>query len=444
MNGLILVVAAIVVVVGVAIWLVRRSSPRDPASNSPAPAAGVAVAELSRPALPAEGLLVSEDVLRSAGSSPDAIWDALEAAAVPIALEYYPVSDAELAKYRTVPINASAQQALVRIVEAINPKSPTLFRAVLPKGAELVKAVGADGFRGFSRTGGQTAHAVLKPVAAGGAIAAGWPVLAVAGTVMAVDMVAQREQRAHQRRVEASLGRQEERYYVERITNQRSADAQLSRAISLMLDGRNPQVELAVKSADDEFHRSQQFLDKYRNIVAPLVGAGEVDYRRLEEALGGKTKEIDHFVRELHLARAALAIKRKALVTDAAAAALADPGNEYVALRRLLDTQVHQLELAEAGLGELSEGLAAAQLKGRWHDRDKQVAARQRALRAKVSAPVDGHNDEVVFLLTSSGELLQALPTGGDDPEPVLPDEDSDDAAVDQTSTPDRGDDLHS
>ena len=34
---------------------------------------------------------------------------------------------------------------------------------------------------------------------------------------MAVDMVAQREQRAHQRRVEASLGRQEERYYVERI-----------------------------------------------------------------------------------------------------------------------------------------------------------------------------------------------------------------------------------
>lgn len=437
MTGFILIVVAIVVVV--AVWLVWRFSQRDAASPQHDPA-GKAFSVEPRPAFPTEGLLVSEEVLRSAGSTPDAIWDALEAAAVPIALEYYPVSDAELAKYRTVSINASAQQALVRIVEAINPKSPTLFRAVLPKGAELVKAVGADGFRGFSRTGGQTAHAVLKPVAAGGAIAAGWPVLAVAGTVMAVDMVAQREQRAHQRRVEASLGRQEERYYVERIKDQRSADAQLSRAISLMLDGRNPQVELALKSADDEFHRSQQFLDKYQGVVGPLVGAdGKVDFRRLDEKLGGQLKETDHFARELHLARAAIAIRRKALVTDAAAAALADPGNAYTALRKFMNAQVHQLEQAEASLSELTEGLMAAELKGRWHDRDKPVAQRQARLRALVSPPAVDEDTEIVFVVTASGELLQALPAGEDETASEAPDHDLHTGADPLESNPEEG-----
>ncbi len=214
------------------------------------------------------------------------------------------MSESEIAKFRTVPVNAAAQQAMVEIVNALNPKSPTLFRVVLPKGAELVKAVGTSGFRGFSRTDGKTAHAVLKPVAAGGAMAAGWPVLAVAGTVMAVDMVAQREQLAHQRRVEAILGRQEERYYIERIKDQRSADAQLSRAISLILDGHNPNLDLALKSAYDEFHRSQQFLEKYNGVIDELVDEdGKVDYHRLEVALGGKTKDVDYFLREIHLAR---------------------------------------------------------------------------------------------------------------------------------------------
>ena len=82
-----------------------------------------------------------------------------------------PASESELAKYRAVPVNASVQQAMIGIVEALNPKQPTMFRAVLPKGAELVRAIGTDGFRGFSRTDGKTAHAVLKPVAAGGAVA---------------------------------------------------------------------------------------------------------------------------------------------------------------------------------------------------------------------------------------------------------------------------------
>lgn len=409
---LIAVVALIVVVLG---WLLWRSSRLSSAPGAQVVASAPTVIERP-PEFPPEGLLVPEDVLRSAGSTSVAIWDALEAATVPVALEYYPVSETEIAKYRAVPVNTTAQQAMVKIVEALNPKGPTLFRAVLPKGAELVKAVGTDGFRGFSRSGGKTAHAVLKPVAAGGAAAAGWPVLAVAGTVLAVDMVAQREQRAHQRRVEGMLGRQEERYYVERIKDQRSADAQLSRAISLMLDGRNPHLELALKSAYDEFHRSEQFLEKYRGGIDALVrDDGKVDYHRLDEALGGKTKETEHFIRELHLARAAIAIRRKALVADAAAVALADPNNPYTALRRLLDAQVHELEQADAAVIELTDQLMLIELKGRWHNRSRSVAARQDRLRAQVSPPTVDSAAEVLYLVTASNEILQLLPSGEDE-----------------------------
>jgi len=416
-------IAVIAVVVIVTAWLLWRFSRLHTAARRRV-AAGTSKAIEPRHEFPPEGLLVPESVLRSAGSTSTAIWDALEAAATPVALEYYPAPESEIAKYRAVPVNASVQQAMVKIVEALNPKGPTLFRAVLPKGAELVKAVGVDGFRGFSRTGGTTAHAVLKPVAAGGAVAAGWPVLAVAGTVLAVDMVAQREQRAHQRRVEASLGRQEQRYYVERIKDQRSADAQLSRAISLMLDGRNPHVELALKSADDEFLRSQQFLEKYRGVIDGLVDEdGKVDYRRLEAALGGNTKEANHFVRELHLARAAVAIRRKALVADAAAVALADPGNPYTALRKFLETQAHQLEQADAAVAELTEQLMRAELKGRWHDRDRPVAERQKRLRAQISPPTVDGAAEVLYLATASGEIQQLLPSGEDESTHVASDD---------------------
>jgi hypothetical protein len=377
---------ALIAVVAIAVlftaWLLWQVS-RRPDLIQPHEASGTDTRIELRPEFPPEGLLVPEGVLRSAGSTSAAIWNALEAAAVPVAVEYFPVDAAEIARFRAVPVNAAAQQAMVNIVKAVDPKSPTLYRVVLPKGAELVKAVGTSGFRGFSRTGGKTAHAVLKPVAAGGAIAAGWPVLAVAGTVMAVDMASQRQQLAHQRRVDAILGRQEERHYVERLKDQKSADAQLTRAISLMLDGHNPRMELALKSADDEFHRSTQFLDKFRGVVDGLVDEdGKVDSRRLEEALGGKTKDVDHFVRQLHLARAAIAIKRKALVADAASVALADTANAYTALRKFLDAEVHQLEQADKAEAELTEQLSGLELKGRWHNRAKSVAASQTKFRA--------------------------------------------------------------
>lgn len=370
-----------------------------------------------RAEFPSSGLLVSEAVLRSTGSSSTAIWEALEAAAVPMAVQYYPVSESEITRYRTVPVNAAAQKSMVDIVNALNPNSPTLYRVLLPKGAELVKAVGASGFRGFARNGGKiTSQAVLKPVAAGGAIAAGWPVFAVAGTVMVVDMLAQKELRAHQRKVETILGRQEERHYIERITDQRSADAQLTRAISLMLDGHNPNLELALKSAYDEFHRSQQFLEKYRGVTEKLVDSdGKVDYRRMQEVLGGKTKDLDHFLRELHLARGAIAIRRKALVADAAAVALVDPTNPYTALRRFLDSQVHELEDADIVAAAITTMLTEVQLKGRWHDGDKAVAEKQQRLRALASPPAVDDATELLFLRTATGEIVQVIPSSEDE-----------------------------
>lgn len=382
-----------------------------------------------RPEFPPAGLLVPEGVLRSAGSSSAAIWDALEAAAVPVAVEYRPATASEIATFRTVPVNATAQQAIVDIVKALNPRSPTLYRVVLPKGAELVKAAGQSGSRGFSRTGGKTTWAVLKPVAAGGAVTAGWPALAVAGTVLAVDAVSQRELRAHQRRVEAIFGRQEERHYIERLIDQRSADDQLSRAISLILDGRDPHLELALKSADDEFHRSKQFLDRFDGVIDGLVEEdGKVDVRRLEETLGGKTKDVDSFVRELHLARAAIAIKRKALVADAASHALADPSNPYTALRKFLDAEGQQLEQADTAAVELTEQLSTVEVKGRWRDRDKSVAERQANLRAQIAPKGVDDTAEVLYLATGSGEILEVLPSVADEAPQLALGASSDDA----------------
>lgn len=159
------------------------------------------------------------------------VEEALEVATIPTAFEYHPITDIELTKYKSVPVNAAFQQALTNIVRAVDPKSATLFKVVLPKGAELVRAVGTSGFRGFSRGSASiSAQAVLYPVGVGGAAVAGWPVLAVGPSVMALDMLAQREQRAYQRRVETILGRQEKRYVDMRIAAQRMTDKRLSAA----------------------------------------------------------------------------------------------------------------------------------------------------------------------------------------------------------------------
>lgn len=145
---------ALIAVVAIALltaWLLWRFSRRPDVPRAQTASSTEAQVEL-RPEFPPAGLLVPEGVLRSADSTSTAIWDALEAAAVPVAVEYRPVTESEIARFRTVRVNAAAQQAVVDIVKALDPKSPTLYRVVLPEGAELVKAAGTSGFRGFSRT----------------------------------------------------------------------------------------------------------------------------------------------------------------------------------------------------------------------------------------------------------------------------------------------------
>lgn len=143
------VFAVVVMAVIVTTWLLCRRSGSATTFSGRRTALNVTTAVEVRPEFPPAGLLVPEDVLRSANSTSAATWDALEAAAVPVAIEYYPVSASDIAKFRTVPVNAAAQQAMIDIVKALNPKNPTLFRVVLPKGADLVKAVGTSGSEVF-------------------------------------------------------------------------------------------------------------------------------------------------------------------------------------------------------------------------------------------------------------------------------------------------------
>jgi hypothetical protein len=96
----VIVVALIAVLVGA--WLRLRSSPCAGAGQPAMRSSSEGQIE-PRPGFPSSGLLVPEGVLRSAGSTSVAIWDALEVVAVPVAVEYYPVTEAEIAKFRASP-----------------------------------------------------------------------------------------------------------------------------------------------------------------------------------------------------------------------------------------------------------------------------------------------------------------------------------------------------
>ncbi|MFC7279228.1 hypothetical protein ACFQS1_35150 [Paractinoplanes rhizophilus] len=204
-----------------------------------------------------------------------------------------------------------------------------------------------------------------------------------------------------------------------------------------MLDGRDPDLVPALEKASDEFFKSQQFLEEHRGVFDALTDDnGKVDYRLLEETLGGKAKETGHFFRDLHLARSALAIRRKALMADAAAHALADPANPYAAMRKRLESQAYQLDEADAIVAELTERLSRIELKGRrLRDRDKSVTARQEHIRAQVSPPAADGDTEVLFLTTASGEILQLLPAHEDEPSKPTADE-----GVPLPALPDNGD----
>ncbi|TQS94378.1 hypothetical protein EU811_00900 [Arthrobacter sp. TS-15] len=393
----------------------HRSVRRDDAAKT-ARATETSASETMAPVrvLPASGILVPEAVLSTTGAAVS-VWEALEVASVPMAFEYHPITDIELTKYKSVPVNAALHQALTNIVRAVDPKSATLFKAVLPKGAELVRAVGTSGFRGFARGPANiSSQAVLYPVGIGGAAVAGWPILAVSASVMAMDMLAQREQRAHQRRVETILGRQEKRSVDKRISFQRTTDKQLSAAISLMLDGQLPDLDVARHRAGDDFEEADIFLEQTWSTIQSLLesdrASGPVDYRKLEEALGGKTKDLDHFARELHFARAAVALGRKALLADAAKAALADPSNQYLAFQKSLERHAADVKHAESIEAQVTEALTTLELTGRWHEAKKSIAGRQTAFRERFTHPQIDPPGTVQYLALPSGEIHQLVP----------------------------------
>lgn len=377
--------------------------------------------------LPVRGLLVSHEIMQNLTDKQSDIKSALEFSSAPVAVAYMPVTRNELARFVTVPVNQSMQQAVSQIAKAVNRNNDTLYKVILPKGAELVKAAGKSGFRAFAKNGSKiSSHALLKPVAIGGAAAISWPVLAVGATVMALDMVAQKEQRAFQGRVLMFLERIDETNYLERIKDQQSADAQLTRAISLMLDGRNPMLELALKSADEEYLRSAMFIQKHRNVFQGLVDDdGKVDFRRLEAALGGKQKDVENFIREINLARSALVLKNKALVADAASQALAEPENAYAAYRKFLERETRALGDARDELEKIGSELSAAELKGRWYDKplekirsaDKSVESRQSHFRKQLHVPQEDGSDELAFIISPTGEVRQVVSAGSGDQE---------------------------
>ena len=258
---------------------------------------------------------------------------------------------------------------------------------------------------------------MLKPVAIGGAAVAGWPVLAVAGTVMAVDMVAQRELPPIKEE-SGHLNRQEETHYRERIKDQRSADAQLTRAMSLMLDGGTPHLELALKSAYDEFHRSLLFLEKYHGVIDGLTdGEGKVD------SVGSRRHSAARRETSARSSRAPSGAGRDCHPAQGngrrrCGRRAGRSRQLYASLRKHLEQQANQLEAAETLANGLTENLGHVELKGRWHDTDKSVAARQEKFRSQTAhAPVADDAIEITYLVTPSGEVRQVL--GAEETEPA-------------------------
>jgi hypothetical protein len=199
-----------------------------------------------------------------------------------------------------------------------------------------------------------------------------------------------------------------------RIAAQRTTDKRLSKAISSMPDGGLPDLDVVQQSAGEEFHNADIFLEQTWSAIQSLlesgVGSGAVDYRNLEKALGGKTKDLDHFFRELHFARAAVALGRKALLADAAKAALADPGNPYLAFRKSLERDAADVRRAENREAQVTEALTTLELTGRWHKTKKSIAGRQTAFRERVTPPRIDPPDTVQYIALPSGEIHQLVP----------------------------------
>ena len=103
-------------------------------------------------------------------------------------------------------------------------------------------------------------------------------------------------------------------------------------------------------------------------------------------------------------------------MADAAAVALADPNNPYAALRKFVDSQVHQLEEAELDVADITTLLTDIKLKGGW---SIPIAVRkQELLRALAAPPAFDSDPELLFLRTASGEIVQVISTDEKNEEP--------------------------
>lgn len=409
---LVAVTAVLVVVLGSGVLLLKR---RAPTTLNESSTSGAQIATPDRPTLPEAGVLMAESVLPGGGSQVS-IWHALDNAAVPVAVSYRPVSSTELARYKAVPLNAGAQDVIKGLTKLVNPKDPTLYEVVLPKGAELVKAVGQAGFRGFARNAkGIKAQAVLVPAGAAAAAGISWPAVALAGTVMTLDMAMQAEQRENQKRLFALMDRAEEHRYKDRIAAHRTADQMLSHAVAVMRDGRNPHLEVTRKAAYDVFHNAALFLEANRDLLDGIIDdEGKADFRTLEKRIGGDLRTTEHFFRELQLAREAISIRRRSLIVDAAAHALEDPTNPYEALQELLSAHVADLERAEAISESLTTQLTTLRMKGRWYDSDKAVGLHEIQVHNLAAPPTPAVDVEPVrILVTPDGEIQQLIPIEG-------------------------------
>ena len=365
-----------------------------------------------REPLPERGLLVPGDVRPGRNVDATAVLDALRESATPIAFDYRPVAPAEISTLPTVKVNASAQQAMSEILRLAGPKSPTLYTAVLPEGSQLARAAGG-GFRGFAKAanGRISASAVLKPVGVGAAAATAWPVIATAATVMVLDHVAQRQQRAFQQRVTQLLERQEARAVRGKFASIQAVGMELCNAIAAVLDGHSivGSWEHARLRATEELIYARRHLTELSEAAGRAIRDGGADYKRLSELLGGARKSSDAFFTDFELARGAIAVGGKAALVDAAANALRELDNPYTALRAVLESRFAEVEAADAQFQELGETLLSLELTTDhlpwFRGEEKEM---QKVLRAGVSRSLDSvETQPLQFLALPSGELLQ-------------------------------------
>ncbi len=356
------------------------------------------------------GVFAYEGVPPLPASNESGLWDLPETARDAIAVHCLAVGPEETLPRRASPVNKATKDAILRVSRTLHLTGPTLFCAHPLSGAPLMCGSGGGLGRFIVRPDGEVSgRNWLNPVGVEEDTVPGWSLLALVTAVMALDMLAQREQRARQRRAEELSWGAERRYHADCIAEQRSADDQLTRAIGLVLDRRDPTLELALKSADDVFHRSLLWLEKHAEVMVHLVGEdGKVDYRQLKRDLGG---DPSGFIRDLHLAHAAIAIRRKALLVAAAARGLTDPLDPYMVFRECFTTQDARINYADAIATALSRSLCTVRLRGGWPQPSREVRGQEHAIQTMAFPPTIDGDLTLQFLHDAAGKIFQFVPS---------------------------------